>query len=49
MAPLKALLERWFAGDPVHVECRACGLSLDSGVENCPNCRSNEIGRYELA
>lgn len=48
ISSLKHLMDRLFGGTRVRYECRDCGLKLDSGAEECPNCRSNEIAQYEL-
>ncbi|WP_459193239.1 zinc-ribbon domain-containing protein [Halosimplex sp. J119] len=30
------------------VECRRCGTSLDEGAEQCPECGSEALSRYDL-
>lgn len=31
-----------------HYECRNCGTALPRGEDECPDCESSEIARFEL-
>lgn len=35
--------------EPVVLECRRCGTTVDAGTERCHNCRSEEIVRYDVS
>lgn len=32
----------------VIIECRQCGTNVSQSDEECPQCGSNEIARYEM-
>lgn len=44
---LKKMFNR--GGQPqAHFECRDCGTTVDTPSSVCPNCGSQEIGRYDV-
>jgi rubrerythrin len=32
----------------IYHECRDCGLTLDTPIDECPHCESGEIAEYRL-
>lgn len=46
--PLLTPLRWLFSTDEVVHECRECGVTVDEGIELCPNCGSTEIASYEF-
>jgi predicted RNA-binding Zn-ribbon protein involved in translation (DUF1610 family) len=48
---VRAVLARLFSGDDteVVVECRQCGANLSTDAHECPDCGSDEIGRYRIS
>lgn len=39
---------REFIGDGVIYECRHCGTTLESELDECPLCGTSDVVRYEL-
>jgi predicted RNA-binding Zn-ribbon protein involved in translation (DUF1610 family) len=48
---VRAVLARLLSGDEsdVVVECRQCGANLSPDTDECPECGSEEIGRYRIS
>jgi uncharacterized OB-fold protein len=48
---VRAVLTRLLSGDDteVVVECRQCGTNLSPDADECPDCGSEEIGRYRIS
>jgi ribosomal protein L37E len=36
------------ADSPTHHECRKCGCSLETHLDECPECGSPEIASYQF-
>ncbi|MFC7060109.1 hypothetical protein [Halovenus salina] len=32
----------------IHYECRNCGVTLDTPIEECPHCESAEVAEYRF-
>lgn len=47
MGVLKAVKTRLRASDVTHYECRNCGRTLETDVEECPICQATEIAYYK--
>lgn len=47
MGMLDAVKTRFGASDVTQYECRHCGRTLETDVEECPTCRATEIAYYE--
>lgn len=48
---VRTVLTRLLPGDNTEVvwECRQCGTNLSPGADECPDCGSDEIGRYRIS
>jgi len=48
---VRTVLARLLPGDETEVviECRQCGTNLESEVNECPKCGSEEIERFQIS